>query len=139
MTQMRAMDDAIAFLILPGRFVIRAWRLCSWRCVCRFGLTAQPCEALGPNPPAGLTNAASNCWTAIRVVNSTADFLYAEYRHPLAPLRKASTNWTEAYFLSSDPWQMTNLAVKNRLPQNEIEAMREDLWAIAHCVGASCP
>ena len=113
--------------------------LFQWLSPCTFGLTAQSCDALGPNPPAGMTNAASNCWTAIRVVNETTNFLYAEYRGPLAPLQPSSTNWTEVYNLTADPWQMTNLAVKNRLPPGQLAAMSAELWSVATCVGASCP
>lgn len=107
-----------------------------WLAPCQFELTASPCDA---NPHAGMTNAANNRYTSIRVVNATHNFLYAEYRPPLASIVPSATNWTEAYNVTADPWQMTNLAVKNRLPQPLLAAMRQELWEIANCFGTQCP
>ena len=77
-----------------------------------------------------------NTWSALRVVNDTANLVYVEFRaqvrrrlqpqaerrqvaKPLAckhhhdlqgsPLAPASTNWTELYDITADPWQATNL------------------------------
>ena len=84
------------------------WPTYEWLAPCTFGLAGDgPC---GPASPAGLVNAASNNWVALRVVNATHDFVFAEYRAPLAPLSPASTNWTEAYDVRADPFQVRNLA-----------------------------
>ena len=101
-----------------------------------------PCQfQLGPcgSGAAGLVNGASNNWVALRVQNASHDTLIAEWRPPLAPLRPSETNWTEAYDLGSDPYEMENLAVKGRLPPATLQAMRNELWALATCVAASCP
>ena len=50
-----------------------------------------------------------NTWSALRVVNSTSDFVYIEFRPQSSPVSSTSTNWTELYDLSADPWQATNL------------------------------
>ena len=43
------------------------------------------------------------------------------------------------YLTYADPWQMTNLAVNGRMPTDRLAAMQAELWAVANCVGASCP
>ncbi len=55
------------------------------------------------------------------------------------PLPHPSTNWTEVYNMTSDPWQMTNLAVDNRLPSSVLAQLSAELWSVAACVGAACP
>lgn len=50
-----------------------------WLSPCSYGFI-DPSECTGPSPPAGLINAASNNWVALRVVNATDDFVYAEVR-----------------------------------------------------------
>jgi N-acetylglucosamine-6-sulfatase len=112
------------------------WQTWQWLAPCQFGFSQAKC---GFDPPAGLTNAASNCYTSLRVLNSTADTLYAEYRPPLAPLRPALTNWTEAYNVTTDPWQITNIAVKGRAPNATLHIMHNELWSLANCQRDSCP
>ena len=86
----------------------------------------------------GLINGASNRWVALRTKNATHNTLVADFRPPGAE-GKASTNWTEVYDISRDPEAIVNLAVDGRIPQTVVEAMRDDLWAVAECKGASCP
>ena len=50
-----------------------------WLSPCSYGFI-DPSACAGPSPPAGLINAASNNWVALRVVNATDDFVYAEVR-----------------------------------------------------------
>ncbi len=107
-----------------------------WLAPCTFGL-APACE--GAAPPAGLTNAASNCYTALRVLNATHDTLWAEFRGQNASLVPASTNWTEGYLLAGDPWQVTNVAVQGRLPPATAAQMSAELWEVATCAGVACP
>lgn len=107
-----------------------------WLAPCQWGLTDAPCDA---NPPAGLINAASNCYSALRVVNSTANFLYGEWRPQNSSLAASSTNYTEAYDLLVDPWQMSNAMVSGGLPNATLQALHDELWALATCAGASCP
>lgn len=53
------------------------WESWQWLAPCQFNLTPGPC---GADQHAGMTNAASNCYTSLRVVNETHNTLYAEYR-----------------------------------------------------------
>lgn len=108
-----------------------------WLQPCTWGLApGTPC---GPNAPAGLINAASNRWSALRVDNATTRTLVADFRPPQAPLARASTNFTEAYNLAADPEAMVNVAVRGRLSPVTLDAMRTELWELAACVGAQCP
>lgn len=105
-----------------------------WLTPCQFQLG--PC---GGDNDAGLVNANSNNYVSLRVQNATADTLFAEWRPSLAPLVPASTNWTEAYNLTDDPYQMVNIAVKGRASPAALAAMRDELWRVATCVAATCP
>lgn len=107
-----------------------------WLAPCTFSLGP---ACVGDAPPAGLTNAASNCYTALRVLNATHDTVWVEFRGQNASLAHSSTNWTEAYFTGQDPWQMTNLAVKGRLPSGTAAQMSAELWEVATCAGVDCP
>lgn len=61
---------------------------------------------------ASLTSPSQNTWSALRIVNATADLAYIEFRPHASPLARASTNWTELYDLRADPWQAVNLCVR---------------------------
>jgi hypothetical protein len=121
-----------------GEFTISDRRIpaatIEWLTPCQFALG--PC---GGADDAGLVNANSNNYVALRVQNATADTLFAEYRPSLAPLAPASTNWTEAYDLAADPFQMVNIAVKGRAAPGALAALREELWRVAACEASSCP
>lgn len=112
------------------------WQTVQWLAPCQYGQAPTPCPA---NPPAGMTNAQSNCYASLRVINGSTNTLIADYRPQFAPMHPATANWTEAYDLSSDPWQLNNLAVKGRAPPSQIAAMRADLWTVATCRGTACP
>jgi N-acetylglucosamine-6-sulfatase len=111
-----------------------------WLPPCAWGLTPEPCGP-GPDPPAGLVNAANNVYTSLRIVNSSHDVLYAEYRPPGAPLAAAATNWTELYDVRTDPWFLANAAVpgSGTTPPATLAALSAELWAVATCAGATCP
>lgn len=61
---------------------------------------------------ASLACPSQNTWSALRIVNATADLAYIEFRPHASPLARASTNWTELYDLRADPWQAVNLCVR---------------------------
>jgi N-acetylglucosamine-6-sulfatase len=107
-----------------------------------------PCDLPPPGQacpdPAGqvipLIDSTTNVFSALRILNSTADLLYVEYRpQGHSPLSPASTNFTEAYNLTADPWQMVNLALPGGLPPATLAALSSELWAVATCAGATCP
>jgi len=112
------------------------WTSWQWLSPCTYDL-APPCQ--GAAPPAGMTNAASYRYAALRVVNATTDTLLAAFRPPSAGPTPSATNWTEVYDVSADPFQMTNLAVRGRLPPSQLAAMTAELWQVANCVGSTCP
>jgi len=90
-------------------------------------------------------------------------------RKQFSPLAHASTNFTEAYNLTSDAYQVsdsadrsplrqwnvpnaswcshaacdtlqvTNLAVGSRLPAGVLAQMSAELWQYANCIGETCP
>jgi len=115
------------------------WQSFEWLAPCAWGLTPQPCTGNASADASGLINAQSNNYVALRVVNDTADTLIVDYRPPLAPLARAQTNYSEAFDVAADPWTLTNLAVKGRMPADRLLRMRDELWAVATCAGASCP
>lgn len=116
------------------------WQNQEWLSPCQFGLTSPNLvDCSGTTVPAGLINSASNRYTSIRVLNSTHNFLYAEWRTALSPLSRENTNWTEAYDLKADPGEITNLAVKGRMGNAELLQWSDELWSIASCEGESCP
>jgi arylsulfatase A-like enzyme len=112
-----------------------------WLAPCQWGLAPDgaPCPPDNPNPPAGLVNSASNVYTALRVRNMTANYLYAEYRPPKAALSPEATNWTEVYNVTDDIWQINNLWASGGLSNATLKEMANELWAVATCSGASCP
>ena len=91
-----------------------------------------------PSTDAGLINGAANRWVALRIANGTARTLVADFRPPNTS-GKAATNFTEVYDLAADPESIENLAAGGRLPPAEVERLRDELWAVAACVGAACP
>lgn len=117
-----------------------------------FGWTSQqpidPCTT-GPDgvpgvpcpPPAGsasgIIDSPSNTFTALRIINASMDFMYAEYRPPGAPLVPSSTNFTEVYNLTADPYQLQNLA--GTLDPALLKQLSTELWAVATCQGDACP
>lgn len=63
-----------------------------------------------------------------------------QYRPPLAPLTRAQTNFTEAYDVALDPWQVSNLAAgAHALPPPVLAEWSNLLWDVATCAGAACP
>ena len=112
------------------------WSNLQWLMPCSYGLTDGPCPK---NAPAGVVDAISNAYTSLRIINNTHNTLFADYRPYQSPLNTSATNWTEIYDLLTDPYELTNLAVKNRLPRSVIEQMRTELWDYATCFGQTCP
>lgn len=115
------------------------WPNYEWLSFCSFNIAGScPPDGNASAAPKVLINAQSLTYTALRVRNASVDTLYAEFRPQNSPLSPSSTNWTEVFDLSVDTWQLTNLAVKNRLPATTLQAMQSDLWALANCVGPAC-
>lgn len=85
-----------------------------------------------------LLDAPSNTWSAIRILNATMNAMYVEYRPgPDAPVAPASTNFTEFYDLTEDPFQLVNRAPD--LAPAARAALSAELFRYATCAGASCP
>ena len=96
----------------------------------------ESCGICGPEQ-SQLLDAPSNTWSALRIRNATADFMYAEFRASGAPAVPASTNWTELYDLAADPFQLVNLAPTANA--SFLAQLRSELFALATCEGAACP
>lgn len=111
-----------------------------WMDMCHWVYNYTACPAPASIDLPYLINGPQNTYTSIRIMNRTADLTYAEYRPTNAPLAPASTNWTEAYDLQVDPWQLTNVAVSgSSMPPHVLQALKEQLWAVATCTGDACP
>ena len=116
------------------------WQNQEWLSPCQFNLTSpNSVDCSGVNPPAGLINSASNRYTSLRVINSTHNFLYGEWRTALSPLERSNTNFTEAYDLKMDPGEVVNLAVKGRMGKDELLQWSNELWNMAACEKENCP
>ena len=91
-----------------------------------------------PGGPQALEDAPSNSWSGLRIKNGTHDVVYAEYRPSnTAPIHRASTNFTLAFNMSSDPYQLINAA--RAWPAVVLAAYSDELWALANCAGTACP
>jgi N-acetylglucosamine-6-sulfatase len=108
-----------------------------WLRPCQFGLA--PWTNCTINSPAGLINGQSNRWTALRIINASKNTLIADFRAPLSPLQRDSTNFTEIYDITDDAEFIVNLAVKGRISPEQISLFRDELWAVAACTGVQCP
>ena len=90
-------------------------------------------------PLSRLVDAPSDTYSALRIVNATHDISYAEFSpNASVPLAASSTNWTEAYDLAADPWQLRNLALEPAFAPLMAQ-LSSELWAVAACKGAACP
>jgi N-acetylglucosamine-6-sulfatase len=102
------------------------------------GPCAVGCGICGPELTQ-LVDAPSNTYTGMRIINSTANIAYAEFRensHAMeAPI---STNWTELYDLSVDPYQLVNLALQAD-KKDLVAQLSRELWSVANCTGGDCP
>ena len=133
---------SFATQLLPGaapwardRLVFEYWGMgYTMRGPCKNGTT--PC----PHGAEALEDAPSNSWAGLRIVNASHDLVYAEYRGtPKAPIEPASTNFTVAFDMSIDPWQLVNAAYNgssSALPPAVLAALHDELWAIATCAGS---
>ena len=91
--------------------------------------------------PLSLIDDPSNCYSALRIINATHNVLYAEYRPGGAAITPSSTNFTEAYDYSADPWALTNCALPGPAawPAATLAQLSTELWAVANCQQATCP
>jgi N-acetylglucosamine-6-sulfatase len=103
-----------------------------------------PCSN-GTSPcPGGvqaLEDAPSNSWSGLRIVNATHDLMYAEYRPDSStPLLPGNTNFTVAFNMTEDPFQLVNQAgpLGTWTPQL-LQQLSKELWQIATCQQGSCP
>jgi N-acetylglucosamine-6-sulfatase len=102
---------------------------------CKNGTT--PC----PGGPEALEDAPSNSWSGLRIVNATHDIVYAEYRpDSTTPLLVGNTNFTVAFNMSADPWQLKNLALgTGGFSKALLSQLSNELWQIATCSQTVCP
>ena len=90
-------------------------------------------------PLSRLVDAPSDTYSALRIVNASHDLSYAEFAPgPSFPRSASSTNWTEAYDLLTDPWQLRNLALEPAFAPL-LAQLSAELWAVAACKGEACP
>jgi N-acetylglucosamine-6-sulfatase len=100
-----------------------------------------PCHQ-GVSPCPGhdaLEDAPSNTYSAIRVINNntTTDILYAEYRPRDALPVASSSNFTEMYDLTKDPFEMHNIV--NVTDINTVDHYKQMLYEVITCKGKQCP
>jgi N-acetylglucosamine-6-sulfatase len=86
-----------------------------------------------------LVDAPSNTYSALRIINATHNLVYGEFAPGSTEAAgPASTNWTELYDFSADPWGFTNLALQpGKAPL--VAELSAELWEVALCKGAACP
>jgi len=122
------------------RLVFEYWGMgYTMRGPCKNGTS--PC----PGGPEALEDAPSNTWSGLRILNATHNIKYAEYRpaasSTIAPL---STNFTVAFNMSADPFELVNAASaaappSGRFSPETLAQLSAELWAVATCAGAVCP
>lgn len=109
-----------------------------WMAICGWVFNATPCP---PHPatkdPFYLIDGPQNTWSLLRIANETANLAYIEFRPQGSPIARSSTNWTELYDLTADPWQAQNLAL-NMTP-SQLAPLSAALWSFANCSGTECP
>jgi N-acetylglucosamine-6-sulfatase len=103
--------------------------ICGW--VFNASCTPEPKPA---KDPFYLIDGPQNTWSMYRVVNSTHNFAYTEYRPRGTVPSPNFTNFTELYDLAADFWQTENLA-----PSTPTAAYAAELWAVASCTLSECP
>jgi N-acetylglucosamine-6-sulfatase len=130
------MDATPAAPPLPGwrdRMLVEYWGL---------GYVARGCcsnfTGACPGPCDALVDAPSNTYAALHVRNATHHAVWAEFRPRQAGAAPGATNWTEAYDLATDMWEMDNLWPSG-MPNSTQAAWREELWALANCTGTGGP
>jgi hypothetical protein len=92
-------------------------------------------------PPAltQLVDAPSNTYVGLRIINATANIAYAEFRgNGTVAITRAATNFTEAYDMAADPFQLNNLAL-DASKAGLVAALSAELWALHDCEGDACP
>jgi len=86
-----------------------------------------------------LLDAPSHTYSGLRIINSTHNLAYFEFApDSVVPAGPLSTNWTELYDLSVDPYELVNMAT-NRANAPLVKQLSTELWQVADCVGAACP
>ena len=118
------------------RLVFEYWGLgFTMRGPCHNGTS--PC----PGGPEALEDAPSNTWAGLRILNATHNIKYAEYRPAVdSPIVPSSTNFTLAFDLNADPYELVNAAAPGgSLSPATLAQLSEELWAVAMCAGPACP
>jgi len=152
-----ASGDDVAPTWPRDRILLEYWGCCDasatsfvWRggCACDDPYPNQcgvgDCGADGVHD--ALLDAPSNTWVSLRVVNTSHDLAYVEYRGRNDAPSPAFTNFTALYDVAADPDQLTNVLA---LPPAEAAAylakaridvmdLQEELFALATCLGDSC-
>ena len=110
-----------------------------WMTICATVFNASGCPASGGEDVSYLIDGPQNTWAMLRVANATMDLSYAEFRPIGTPpsAGASATNWTEAYDLSADFWQLDNVA--ETMPAAQRAALSAQLWSYANCATTSCP
>lgn len=92
------------------------------KCSCRYKkpngkiYDRSPCDSL------------ENTYKCLRTINATEDSNYCEF----------DDGFVEYYDTKSDPWGLTNLAVKHRTPKWKLQALSQRLHAHRICKGRGC-
>ncbi|XP_062518789.1 N-acetylglucosamine-6-sulfatase-like [Corticium candelabrum] len=97
---------------------------------CRQGVSACPGHD-------SLEDAPSNTYSAVRVINSDTNMLYAEFRPRNELPVASSTNFTEMYNLAKDPYEMHNIV--NETNHEVVDQYKHMLYAVITCKGKNCP
>ncbi len=94
--------------------------------------------AANPNGTEYVVDTLDNNWRAIRILNSSMNWVYGEW---------VNHNWTETnlmnptfyalFDLKKDPWQMTNLY--DATNKNTLNTLHSMLMDIGSCTGETCP
>jgi N-acetylglucosamine-6-sulfatase len=103
-----------------------------WMGVCGWVFNATPCPNKAQDTPS-LIDGPQNTYAMLRIVNSTSDLSYAEFRPADRLQVRNATNFTEAYDNAADPWQL------RALPASSRGGLSDRLWTYAECALDTCP
>ena len=78
----------------------------------------------------------SNTFTSLRVINETHNLYFTKFSNRQTDPYFKSPNFTEAYDMLEDPYQMSNIFGSMR--KNERDALTAELYSLNSCVGDGC-
>lgn len=86
-----------------------------------------------------LLDAPSHTYSGLRIINSTHNLAFFEFSpDSIVPAGPMSTNWTELYDLTVDPFELVNIAA-NGANSPLVKQLSKELWSVANCKGEECP